>query len=48
LSSSTLLRFFKFGKLFEVYTIVSNFAFGGMLMQNNKTFAYESKKMDGC
>ena len=48
LSSPPVLKFPEFDKLFEVYTDASDFAIGGVLMQNGRSIAYESKKLDGC
>ena len=43
-----MLKFPEFDKPFEVHTIVSDFAIGGVLMHDAKLIAYESKKLDGC
>ena len=48
LSSPPVLKFPKFDKPFEVHTDASDFAIGGVLMQDGRPIAYESKKLDGC
>ena len=48
LSSPPVLKFPEFDKPFEVHTDASNFVIGGVLMQDGRTIAYESKKLDGC
>ena len=48
LSSPPMLKFPKFDKPFEVHTDASDFAIGGVLMQDGRPIAYESKKLDGC
>ena len=48
LSSPPVLKFLEFDKPFEVHTDVSDFAMGGVLMQDGRSIAYESKKLNGC
>ena len=48
LSSPRVLKFPEFDKPFEVHTNASDFAIGGVLMQDGRPIAYESKKLDGC
>ena len=48
LSSLPVLKFPEFNKPFEVHMDVSDFAIGGVLMQDGRPIAYESKKLDGC
>ena len=48
LSSPPVLKFPEFDKPFEVHTDASDFAIGGVLMQDGRPIAYESKKLDGC
>ena len=48
LSSPPVLKFPEFEKPFEVHTDASDFAIGGVLMQDGRPVAYESKKLDGC
>ena len=43
-----MLKLPKFDKHFEVHTDASDFATGGVLIQDNRPIAYESKKLDGC
>ena len=48
LSSPPMLKFPEFDKPFEVHMDASDFAIGGVLMQDRRPIAYESKKLDGC
>jgi hypothetical protein len=48
LSSPPVLKFSEFDKPFEVHTDASDFAIGGVLMQDGRPITYESKKLDGC
>ena len=41
------LKFQEFDKPFEVHTDASDFAIGGVLMQDGRSIVYESKKLDG-
>jgi hypothetical protein len=43
-----VLKFSEFDKPFKVHTDPSDFAIGGVLMQDERSIAYESKKLDGC
>ena len=43
-----VLKFSEFNKHFEVHMDASEFAIGGVLMQDGQPIAYESKKFDGC
>ena len=45
LISALLLKFPKFKKPFEVHTDASDFAIGGVLMQEGRPVAFESKKL---
>ena len=48
LSLPPVLEFLEFDKPFEVHTDASNFAIVGVLMQDGRPIAYESKKLDAC
>ena len=48
LSLPSVLKFSEFNKPFEVHTDASDFAIGGVLMQDGRPIAYESKKLNGC
>ena len=41
-----MLKFLEFDKPFEVHTNASDFAIGGVLMQDGRPIVYESKKLD--
>ena len=43
-----MFKFPEFDKPFEVHTNASDFAIGGVLMQDGRPIAYENKKLDGC
>jgi hypothetical protein len=45
LSSAGVLKYFEFDKKFGVHTDASDFAIGGVLMQDNHPIAYESCKL---
>ena len=45
LTSAPMLKFPEFKKPFEVHTNVSDFAVGGVLMQEGRPVAFESKKL---
>ena len=45
LTSAHVLKFPEFKKLFEVHTDASDFAIGGVLMQEGRPLAFESKKL---
>ena len=45
LTSAPVLKFSEFNKPFEVYTDASDFAVGGVLMQEGRPVAFESKKL---
>ena len=45
LTSAPMLKFPKFKKLFEMHTDASDFAIGGVLMQEGRPLAFESKKL---
>lgn len=42
-----MLKFLEFDKPFEVHMDVSDFAIGGVLMEDGWFIAYENKKLDG-
>ena len=48
LSTAGVLKYPEFDKAFEVHTDASDFAIGGVLMQDGHPVAYESKKLTGC
>ena len=48
LSSPHVLKFPEFDKSFKVHMDASDFAIGGVLMQDGRPIAYESKKLNGC
>ena len=48
LSSLPVLKFSEFDKPFEVHTDASDFVIGGVLIQDGRPIAYESKKLGGC
>ena len=48
LSSPPMFKFSEFDKPFEVHTDASDFAIGGVLMQDGRPIVYKSKKLDGC
>lgn len=43
-----IFMFPDFNKSFEVYMDVSDFVIDGVLMQDERSIVYESKKVDGC
>ena len=43
-----MLKFLEFDKPFEVHTDANDFDIGGVLMQDGRPIAYESKKLDGA
>ena len=45
LTSARVLKFPEFKKPFEVHTNVSDFTIGGVLMQERRPLAFESKKL---
>ena len=47
LSSPPALKFPEFEKPFEVHTDASDFAIGGVIMQEERPIAFESMKLDG-
>ena len=48
LSSPSVLRFSKSNKPFEVHTDASDFAIRGILIQDGRPIAHESKRLNGC
>ena len=44
-TSAHVLKFPKFRKSFELHTNASDFAIGGVLMQEGRPVAFESKKL---
>jgi hypothetical protein len=48
LSSTPMLKFLDFTKLFEVHIDVSDFTIGGVLMQNGHPITFGSKKLCGA
>ena len=42
-----MLKFLEFDKPFEVHTDANDFVIEGVLMQDGRPIAYESKKLDG-
>ena len=45
LTSASVLKFLEFKKPFEVHTDTSDFAIGGVLMQEGRPVAFKSKKL---
>ena len=46
LSLLAMLKFLKFDKSFEMHTNASDFTIVGMLMQDGRPIAYDSKKLN--